>query len=291
VIDFRPLDHPRCLLGEGPAYDARRKALWFCDIESRALHCVGFGDERPRQWTFPSEVCSLGIAESGRLVIALRDSVGLFDPEREDWRAIATVTGVRAETRLNDGKVGPDGAFWVGSMDERTDKQPIGILYRVTADGRVEAKADGIKVSNGLAFSADGRTMFHADSRGPWIDRWDFDPATGAVGNRQRIATLDDAGGRPDGGATDVEGAYWSAGVSAQHLNRFDRDGRLLARIPVPVAAPTMPCFGGADMRTLFVTNLTKGRPAELVARFPLSGLTVFGRSPVAGAPVTLFAD
>ncbi len=150
---------------------------------------------------------------------------------------------------------------------------------------------EGIVVSNGLAFSPDGRTMFHADSRGPWIDRWDFEPSSGAIGNRQRIATLDEATGRPDGGATDVEGCYWSAGISAQVLNRFDRDGNLLARYPVPAAAPTMPCFGGADMRDLFVTNLTGGRPAELLARYPHSGLTLKGRAPVAGAPVSLFAD
>jgi sugar lactone lactonase YvrE len=291
LIEFQLLNDVRCTLGEGPVFDARRNALWFCDIVGKTLHFAALDTGEARAWSFPSEVCSLGVAESGRLVMALRETVGLFDPDREDFAEIARIEAGRPETRLNDGKVGSDGAFWVGTMDDRPDRQPIGALYRVTADGTVEKKVEGLSVSNGLAFSPDGRTMFHTDTRGPWIDRWDIDPVTGAIGNRTRIATLDDATGRPDGGATDAEGCYWSAGISAQVLNRFDRDGKLLASYPVPVAAPTMPCFGGADMRDLFVTNLTDGRPADLLARYPHSGLTLRGRSAVPGAPVGLFRD
>ncbi len=64
-------------------------------------------------------------------------------------------------------------------MDERPDRQPIGTLWRVTADGRAEAKIEGLRVSNGLAWSPDGKTMFHSDSRSEWLDIWDFDAAAG----------------------------------------------------------------------------------------------------------------
>src|SRR5258705_528561 len=84
------------------------------------------------------------------------------------------------------------------------------------------------------SISPDGRTMFHSDSRAGWLDRWDFDPANGAISNRMRIADLDEAMGRPDGGATDINGDYWSAGISAQRLNRFAPDGRLIESYPVP---------------------------------------------------------
>jgi sugar lactone lactonase YvrE len=97
--------------------------------------------------------------------------------------------------------------------------------------------------------------------------------------------------GRPAGGPPAVAGGYWRAGVSAARLNRYDADGRLIASYPVPVAAPTMPCFGGPDMKTLFVTNLTSGRKPEVLAEYPLSGLTLVGRSPVAGAPVARFRE
>jgi sugar lactone lactonase YvrE len=146
-------------------------------------------------------------------------------------------------------------------------------------------------VSNGLAFAPDGKAMFHSDSSGGWLDRWDLDPATGKASNRKRIAALDAATGNPDGGATDAEGNYWSAGITAQRLNRIAPDGRILESFPVPVFAPTMPCFGGKDMRTLYVTSLRVGRPAEGLAQYPLTGITIVGQSPVAGSPVSRFRD
>ncbi|MEX0852375.1 MAG: SMP-30/gluconolactonase/LRE family protein [Bauldia sp.] len=291
VLEFTPLNDVSCELGESPLYDRQRNALWYCDIVNKTLYQADLKTGATRRWSFASEVGSLGLADSGRLVVALRHTIGLFDPEGDAFRELAVIEPDRADTRLNDGKVGPDGAFWVGSMDNRglPRRDPLGSLYRVTADGKVEPKVDGLRVSNGLAFSPDGRTMFHSDSTGKWIDRWNFNPTTGDISNRTRIAEPDDATGRPDGAATDAEGFYWSAGVSAARLNRFAPDGRLVESYPVPVAAPTMPCFGGPDLKTLFVTGLRTGRAPELLQRYPLSGTTIVAESPVAGAPVPLF--
>ncbi len=293
VLQFTPLNQVRCALGESPVYDLRRDTLWYCDIVGKTIHAFDLKRTAARQWTFASEVTSLGLARSGRLVVALREVVGLFDPANEVFTEIAAIERDRPETRLNDGKVGPDGAYWVGTMDDvdRPVKQPIGSLYRVSGDGAVETKVDGLCIANGIAFTADGRTLFLSDTRGPWIDRWDCDPRTGALSGRTRIAKLDDAEGRPDGGATDVAGCYWSAGVSAARLNRFAADGTLVASYRLPVAAPTMPCFGGEDLKSLFVTSLRRGRSPELLARYPLTGITIMARSPVAGTPVALFAD
>jgi sugar lactone lactonase YvrE len=215
----------------------------------------------------------------------------LFDPATEERRELCTVEAENAFTRLNDGKVGPDGAFWVGSLDERPQKQPIAALYRIDRTGKVERKVDGLLVSNGLAWTADGEVMFHADSRGPWIDRWRFDRWSGEIGERTRIAEPDEARGRPDGAACDVEGFYWSAGVSAGKLNRFAADGSLAASYELPVPAPTMVCFGGSDFRTLYLTSLREGRPAELLEKAPLSGGVFAARAPVAGFPAWRFLD
>lgn len=297
MLDLKPLDESiRCELGECPVYDDREHALLFEDTLGRAIHSVDLASGTTRHWTFASEVCSFGLAESGRLVVALRHEVGLFDRAGGAFQRLCTIEDGNPDTRLNDGKVGPDGAFWVGSMDNRgkpaAERRPLGSLYRVDGSGRVENKVDGLITSNGLAWSADGRTMFHTDSSGPWIDRWDFDPASGAIGGRTRIvADIANEDGRPDGGAADAEGGYWSAGVSAARLNRYDADGRLLATYPVPVAAPTMPCFGGPDMRTLFVTSLRHGRSPEILEKYPLTGLTLTAPSPVAGVPVARFRD
>lgn len=293
TLEFRPLIDARFQLAEGPTYDDRRSALWFCDIVRCTLHRVELATIELRTWTLPSEVCSFGLAESGRLVVALRDEIGMFDPDSGDFERIAHITLNPLEARLNDGKVGPDGAFWVGSMarKEAGSRPAAGSLYRVAADGQVERKVEAIATANGLAFSPDGTTMFHSDTSGPWIDRWKIDLNSGAISDRTRIATPDDTIGRPDGGATDAEGNYWSAGYSAGRLNRFTPDGTLIESHKLPVGATTMPCFGGDGLRTLFVTSAREGLAQDLLDSYPLSGSVLVADSPVAGSPVSRFSD
>ena len=292
TLDFACLADTKCRVGESPVYDERTNRVYFVDILNRKIFGLDLATGQRGEWAFESEVGSLGLAASGRLVVALRHSVILFDPETEARQELCQIeAGEPEKTRLNDGRVGPDGAFWIGSMDDRPQKEPIGALYRVTASRQVERKVDGLLVSNGLAWTADGEIMFHADSRGPWIDRWTFDRATGEMHWRTRIATPSEAEGRPDGGSCDAEGFYWSAGVSAGRLNRFAPDGRLAETYDVPVPAPTMPIFGGDDFRTLYLTSLREGRSEELLAKAPWAGALIAAPAPVAGFPSWRFLD
>ncbi|WP_262297032.1 SMP-30/gluconolactonase/LRE family protein [Microvirga sesbaniae] len=291
MLDFRLLKDTRCGIGESPVWDDRRKVLFFVDIKAPAIHSVRLDGSEHRTWTMPRVVGSIGLAASGRLVVALERTIAVFDPENEGLDILAEVPDEPSWHRLNDGKVGPDGAFWVGSMDDRPRKEPRGSLYRVDGRGQVTRVLEHVcLVSNGLAWSADGRTMFHSDSRGPWIDRYDFEPSSGRLANRARIATLDEAQGRPDGGACDEEGFYWSSGVSAGHLNRISRDGAIVESHPVPVPAPTMPCFCGDDLKTLVITSLKPDSP-DVLAAAPQSGSLFIASSPVAGARVERWMD
>ncbi|MGV3651761.1 MAG: SMP-30/gluconolactonase/LRE family protein [Devosia sp.] len=269
--------------GESPVWDERRGLVFFVDMDAPAVHAIGLDGDGLLTWPMPETCGSIGLCQSGRLIVAQPHALLLLDPDTGTVTPFATIDGELPTSRLNDGKTGPDGAFWVGSMDGRADREPISALYRVTGDGRVERRIAGtITCSNGLAWSADGRTLFHSDSRGPWIDRYGFDPETGALSDRTRIATLDEVSGRPDGGACDSAGTYWSAGVSAGRLNRFLFDGTLIEAQPVAVPAPSMPCFCGPDMRTMVLTSLNlpvhQGHPGR--------GHVLIGRAPVAGIRV-----
>jgi len=287
------------LLAESPTWDAQVGRLWWVDIEGMALHSLDVdsgpdGLPRPRahrRFGFSQRVCSLGLTRSGRLLLALADGVYYFTPATETLELLVRPEPERPDHRLNDGKVGPDGAFWVGSIEESPERAPVGSLYRISADGRCRRISTGYRVSNGLAWSADGRAMFHSDSRGPTIDRWDFDPATGMVGSRIAIRTLTEKMGRPDGGACDVAGGYWSAGVSAACLNRFDFDGQLIQQIDLPLPRPTMPCFGGPDLQTIFITTARHGLDDTRLAQFPQAGRLLMLRVSAAGVPVQRFAD
>jgi sugar lactone lactonase YvrE len=278
----------RCGIGECCTWDAAHRRVLFCDIPQGHIHAYAVDDGRHETWLLPEIAPSFGLCRSGRLVVALRHRVVLFDPETDEVMDLAGPVDEPDTLRLNDGKVGPDGCFWVGSMDDSPAKRKVASLYRVTPDGRIEKKAEGYGVSNGLAWSPDGRTMYHSDTRGPFIDAWDFDAATGSIGNRRRLVTLSEAEGRPDGAATDAEGCYWSAGVSAACLNRFSPAGELLAKVAMPVPAPSMPCFAE---RHIYVTTLRHGRDQALLASHPTMGGLFRLTAPVAGAPVALFAD
>ncbi len=278
----------RCDTGESCTWDGRHRRVLFCDIPAGVIHAFGVDDGAKQTWTFPELVASFGLCRSGRWVVALRSRVVLFDPLSESLTDLTGPLDQPATVRLNDGKVGPDGCFWVGGRDENPAKTAEAPLWRIAPDGRAERKAEGYMTANGLAWSPDGTKMFHTDSRQAFIDLWDFDAATGAIANRTRIATLTDAEGRPDGGATDIDGNYWSAGTSAACLNRFSPSGQLLGKIPLPVPGPSMPCF--AD-EWVYVTTLRGGRSADMLAAHPTMGGLFRFRAPVAGAPVALFAD
>ncbi|MBS7544675.1 SMP-30/gluconolactonase/LRE family protein [Ancylobacter oerskovii] len=292
-IQARLIVDSGCEIGESPLWDAARGALYWVDIPAGTVFRLKVADGGMDRWNFDAPVGSLGLARSGRLVVAVGGTVRLFEPESGHHALLAEVEPRFPEFRLNDGKVGPDGAFWVGSMhDVPPDRQrPDACLYRVSADGRVERRIEGLKVSNGLAWSGDGRTLFHSDSRGPWIDRWDFDAADGTLSNRRRLRELSEAEGRPDGGACDIDGLYWSCGVSAGCLNGFDADGRLVARHALPVPAPTMPCFAGPGLATLYLTSLRKGLSERQLAAAPASGGLIAIDVGATGVPVALFED
>lgn len=272
-------------IGEGPVWDATSGLLWFVDILAQALFSYAPADGSMTRYDMPDQISSIGLTMTERLIVSLRTAVYLFTPRTGQLELFAQLDVEAPRDRLNDGKVGPDGCFWVGSMHNSRPRLPTGALYRIAPDGKVSKFISGLKVSNGLAWSPDHRTMYHADSGAAIIRAYDFDPRNGTASNPRVFAQPDEAMGLPDGAAIDVDGNYWSAGVSAGCLNVFSPAGSLLRRIPVPMAAPTMPCFGGSDMRTLFVTGLTRMDGDRILS----AGRLMSCRVDIAGAPVARF--
>jgi hypothetical protein len=288
MSDFELAWDSRCGVAESPVWDQANNRLLFCDINGKRINALDLETDARETWDFPEVVGSFGLCRSGRLVVAQRHHVVLFDPISGGLTKLTENVDEPQTNRLNDGKVGPDGAFWVGSMDENTPRQKTGALYRVTADGRVTKESEGYAVSNGLAWSPDSRTMYHSDSTAGTIEAWDFDPKTGARTNHRILATLTNADGRPDGAATDTDGNYWSAGPSAGCINCLAPDGTLLRKWDFPVPGPTMPCFAGD---ALFVTSLREGKSEAILAQHPTLGGLFRAKAPARGTPVALFAD
>lgn len=278
----------RAELGECPVWSEPEQVLYWIDIRAPAMHRLDPATGENRTWKLPSRIGSFALRESGGAVVALVDGFHLLDFDTGEVTFLVGPEHVPG-TRFNDGKVSPDGRFWAGTMDEELLSRPIAVLYRLDPDGSLHRMVDGLIVSNGLAWTADGGTMFHSDSKGPVIWAYEYDLVTGDIANRRLVARSTEQLGRPDGAAVDAEGFYWSAGISAGVLNRWSPDGRLVRSIPLPCSNPTAPCFGGPDMKTIFVTSLRHDLPADILAAKPLSGGIFSIRVDVPGVPISRF--
>src|SRR5690606_37189338 len=116
------------------------------------------------------------------------------------------------------------------------------------------------------AWSPDGRTLYHADMPRFVVRAYDYDLSTGAVANGRIFLERDRAAAdraRPDGAAVDVEGCYWTALYDGGRVARYDPDGRLMAEFAAPARKVTMPAFGGADLKTLYLTSARDGATGE----------------------------
>lgn len=288
---------PASLLGESPVWHPDDAALWWCDIPGRAIHRWHEASGAHRQWDFEVEPCCMAplpaAAGATQWLVAMRDGIFRFDPASGQRTQLAAPPYDTTTERFNDGRCDALGRLWVGTIYEPRDP-PKAALYRFDASGLARIAGD-ITVSNGLTFAADGRSMTWADTKSHRLMAFDLDLGAGTVSNlhdlhrfaeRQPGQPLQAYGGRPDGAARDAEGAIWVAMFEGQRLVRLAADGTWLAELPLPVRCPTMPCFGGADLKTLFITTARQNRSDEELAQQPLAGHVLRLRVPVPGLPV-----
>jgi sugar lactone lactonase YvrE len=285
-----------CLLGESPLWHPVEQVLYYCDIPGRTLNRFDPAAAAHAQWRFDTEVASCAPMHDGALLLAMRDGLWRFDTASGERSALAAAPYETAHERFNDGKCDPQGRFWVGTIYEAREP-PLAALYCYT-QGALQRRAEGITVSNGLAWSPNGRTLYWSDTTAHAVYAFDFDPASGGLSQRRVFArftakqarqSLDDYQGRPDGAAVDVEGCYWAAMYEGQRLLRLSPEGVVLQEVRLPVRCPTMPGFGGADLKTLYITTARENRPAAELAQQPWAGCVLSIRVDVPGLPANVF--
>ncbi|PXY27380.1 SMP-30/gluconolactonase/LRE family protein [Prauserella muralis] len=229
-------------LGEGLRYWQHR--LLFVDILSgRLFELPDDADHAPRMVAeLPEPLGAVAPLAGGGWIAAAGTGVGVLgDDGRLRWIA-RPEEGAAFRMRMNDAVADPHGRFWAGSM--AYDGAPgAGSLYRLDADGSLHRALEGLTVPNGPAFSADGATMYLADSARGVIHRYAVDEDTGELGGPTEFATL--SSGSPDGMTVDAEGFLWSAVWGAGRVCRFAPDGTLDRVVPVPAVQPTSVCLTG----------------------------------------------
>jgi sugar lactone lactonase YvrE len=295
-------------LGESPFWHPQERRLYWVDIPGKAVRRWDPSTDLADEWTLSQEPGCIAPAASGGLVLALRD--GIYRARSWGGPLEALVRFQHgATTRFNDGKADPVGRFWAGTYYEPKDARKAD-LYSFDcrpengSGGKpaVQLKAHNATTANGLAWSPDRHTLYWSDTAQHAVYAWDWD-AQANVMRRHRVFHQfagkpagwkpGDAGygGRPDGAAVDVQGHYWVAMFEGARVLRLSPAGEVVAEFAVPARCPTMPCFGGEDGRTLYLTTGRHGRPAGELQEFPHSGCVLRAQVDVPGLPTNFFID
>ncbi len=269
------------IVGESAVYDEGRDAVLWVDIGGKRIHRFLLGERRHQVWPAPDFPTSIGLRADGGAILGLRDRVALWDYGGE-FRTLAIVEPDLPDNRLNEGRVGPDGAFWVGTMQNNLhpDGSPkemtrdSGAIYRVDRDGNVSRLTPReFGVTNTMAWTGDGHFLT-ADTMRNEIYAYDY--CDGALANKRVFAPALDRGA-PDGSCLDSTGRLWNCRVAGGAcIACFRPDGRLERLVELPCTWPTSCAFGGSNFGTLYVTSARFTMTAERIAAHPEEG-ALFG--------------
>ena len=259
----------KAVLGEGPLWVAREQALYWVDVKGRLVFRRS-KEGALTSWDTPFRIGSLAPRASGGFVAGSERGLAFVDLEQGRFEPFADPEPDRPGNRFNDGKTDRRGRFWAGTMDD-AEEQFSGALYRLDPDLGWSRIDDGYKVTNGPAFSPDGRLIYHNDSARQIIYAFDLSD-DGDVSNKRVFARFGDGDGFPDGMTVDAEGCLWVAFWDGWCLRRFSPAGECIRTMRMPVQRPTSCAFGGADLDRLFVTSARIGLDEKSLAMQPYAG-------------------
>jgi L-arabinonolactonase len=276
-------------LGESPVWSVAEQRLYWVDSRGPAVFrldpVTGTVDRR----ALPEIVGSICLRRGGGLVAALQSGLHFFDFDADVLTLIADPEADQPENRFNDGRCDRRGRFWSGTMND-TRREPTGSLYRLDADKLVTFIRDDIIVPNSICWSPDDSIMYFADTYRDQLMCYRFDVDAGEIHDLVMIADTKNVTGRPDGSTVDAEGFLWNAMFGGGRLVRYAPDGRIDREVALPITQPTSCAFGGADLRTLYVTSATQRMTEAELAAQPFAGGVFALDVGVAGLPEPEFA-
>jgi len=276
-------------LGEGPVWDDEHQRLVWVDILPGLVHRFDPDTGGDHVFRAGKPVGSAALRHGGGLVLAVEDGFALLDPRWRRLDQVAVVEHPGPRARFNEGKCDPAGRFLAGTMayDETAG---AGAVYRLGPDLAVTKLWDGVTISNGLAWTAGGATVYYIDTPTRGVDVFDYDAETGRLGNRRRVVDVPAAAGFPDGMTIDTDGCLWVALWGGSAVHRYAPDGRLDTVLSFPATNITCPVFGGPGLDVLYVTSARDGLDERQLAAQPHAGALFAAHVGARGLPAMRFA-
>ncbi len=265
----------RCALGEGPMWHPGRQELFWFDILGKRLYAKGTGAER--HWQFDEHVSAAGRIDRDALLIASETGLYRFDIGTGERSLVAGLEADMPVTRSNDGRADPWGGFWIGTMGKKAEPG-AGAIYRFYR-GVLRKLVTDVTISNSICFAQDRSAAFYTDTTVGKIMRQPLAAVDGWPEGRAQVfldvGHSDDLG--VDGSVVDSEGCLWNAQWGASRVVRYAPDGRLLETVRIPTPQVSCPAFGGADLKTLYVTTAADGVAGDAAGKTYTTPLTVAG--------------
>lgn len=248
---------------EGPVWDAAR-GLLFSDVLFGGVYCLDRAGGVSTVFEHRRGIGGMALHEAGGVVVSGRN-VSFKAFSGGPTKLLLDSAPERDNVGYNDLTTDTVGRVYVGSLgsspvfDDGRPPRP-GALHRIDLDGSAKVVAEGIELTNGLGFSADGSRLFHSDSRAGTV--WSYDVQdSGDLSEKQAFARIET--GSPDGLAVAADGSVWVALAGGHGVQVFEPDGspRRFLQIPLPMA--TSVCFGGDDLRELYVVSGSRGADGD----------------------------
>lgn len=281
----------KSVLGEGPVWDWNKQHLLWVDIEGNGLHLFDPMNQEHKQWAFDGMLGAVVPSENGTVLLALESGLATFDLTNEKLIGLSVLENSKREMRYNDGKVDPNGNFWIGSMHKKAAPK-MGNLYRVDAQMNPTQHIADTSISNGMAWTSDQKTFYYIDTAAYEVWRYEYDVTTSEIKNKRVAFPIPRDYGGPDGMSIDSEDMLWIAHWGGYCVRRWDPNtGKVLEKVMVDAPHVTSCCFGGNDLKTLYITTARSGLSPSQLEAFPLSGGLFIYESPIPGTPITYFKD
>jgi L-arabinonolactonase len=268
------------ILGENVLWHAEQQMIYWIDIEAALLQRYNLANQKIEKFSLPQRVGSFAFLASeandknneNQIIAAFAEGFAVYNFASGNLRWLDRLLHAAPGLRFNDGRVDRQGRFWAGSMVEDAQlTEQSGSLYCLQRGGKARAHLNNIAISNGLCWSPDGLTMYHADSPTHQIFQYDFCPLNGTLNNKRLFATAPD-NAHPDGSIVDAQGCVWSAHWGAGKVVRYAPDGKILGEVCMPVSQPSSVAIGGPNMDWLMVTSSKLGLNPQQAAQQPEAG-------------------